>query len=293
MLFNIKKYKNILFFSFFGLFLQSCTTTSKYLVINTDNQGRKIYNLPYGLESRQKMDVFLPQNKSHFPLVVLVHGGAWKYGDKSHMRQIQQWLFQQDIPSVAINYSLVSKKITYHKQLEDIDLSLQKIFFEKENWNLSSEQLILLGESAGAHLALVYGYTHPDRISKIISLSAPTDFFSPQFLKSTYSKYALPTIEKMVGTKMNRQNPSEYFQKASPIALVSSVPTLIFQGGNDILVSSQQGYALDSVLAEKKIPHRLVFMKNAGHVPRLTNKELRDKIIYPNILEWITKDTAE
>ncbi|MEF9480623.1 alpha/beta hydrolase-fold protein [Chryseobacterium sp. 1B4] len=41
---------------------------------------------------------------------------------------------------------------------------------------LQPNNYILLGESAGGHLALLYGYQHPEQIKKIISLSGPTDF---------------------------------------------------------------------------------------------------------------------
>lgn len=275
------------FFSILSMIVQSCTTTNKYLVFASDNNGQKMYNVPYGLGKRQKMDVFLPANSNQYPLVLLIHGGAWKYGDKSHMRQLQQLLYNHNISSAAINYRLVSKEVSYRQQLDDIAMAIDKLDFEADNWGIIPQHFILLGESAGGHLALLYGYSHPEQIVKLISLSAPTDFFSEQFMKSTYSKYTLPMIEKMVGVKMDRKNPSPEFQKASPIAMVSNVPTLIFQGGKDFLVAKHQGFALDSVLSAQHIQHQFVFMKNAGHVPRLTNIELRDSIINPNILNWI------
>jgi acetyl esterase/lipase len=285
-----KRKYNFFVFGILGLALQSCTTTKKYVVFSSDNKGQKMYNVPYGLDNRQKMDVFLPQYINDSPFVILVHGGAWKYGDKSHLRQLQEMLYQHNISSAAINYRLVSKEITYHQQLDDITLAIDKLNFEANNWNIVPNRYILLGESAGAHLSLVYGYTHPEIIKKIISLSAPTDFYSEKFMNSAYSKYTLPLIEKMVGEKMDRKNPSLAFKNASPIALVSDVPTLIFQGGKDFLVSKEQGFALDSVLTEKKIKHQWVFMKNAGHVPRLTSTYKRDSIIYPHILDWIKND---
>jgi acetyl esterase/lipase len=286
---SISSFKNLNFWMFplLGLVIQSCASSKKYVIFSSDNQGQKMYNVPYGIEGRQKMDVFLPPVINSHPMVILVHGGAWKYGDKSHLRQIQNFLFKNQIPTAAINYRLVNKKINYKNQLEDISLAIQKINFESNNWSVRPNHFILLGESAGGHLALVYGYTHTKEILKIISLSGPTDFFSSNFLKTTYSKLAMPTIEKVVGEKMNRENPSEKFLEASPISLVNNVPTLLFQGGNDFLVPKSQAFALDSVLAAKDIPHKLVFMKNAGHAPRLTDPETRDSIIYPAILDWI------
>ncbi|ANF49474.1 esterase [Chryseobacterium glaciei] len=270
--------------------LNSCNTKFRVWV-GTDNQ-QKIYNLKYGEHKRQKMDIFLPtEYSSDSPVVLIVHGGAWTLGKKEHMIQVQKMLFENNIPSINMNYRLVSKskKITYREQLEDIGFAITKFNSLAEKAELQPNNYILLGESAGAHLALLYGYQHPNEIKKIISLSGPTDFYSKEYLNSFYSKYTSPTFQKVVGIKFDRKNLSEEFQKASPIANVTNVPTLLFQGNTDFLVNQHQGLSLDSVLTEKNIPHKLIFMKKTGHVPRFFNKKKRDSIIYPNILDWIKK----
>ncbi len=274
-----------------GFALSSCNTRKFKVWVGTNNE-QKIYNLKYGEHQRQKMDVFLPSGYAeNSPVVLIVHGGAWTLGKKEHMIQIQKMLFKNNIPSINMNYRLVSKskKITYREQLEDIGLAITKFNSLAQKAELQPNNYILLGESAGGHLALLYGYQNPDQIKKIISLSGPTDFYSPEYLHSFYSKYSSPTIQKMVGTKFHRENLSEEFKKASPIANISNVPTLLFQGNQDFLVNQKQGLALDSALTAQNIPHKLVFMKNAGHAPRFFSKTKRDSIIYPNILEWIRK----
>lgn len=271
--------------------LNSCNT--KFRVWVGTNNAQKIYNLKYGEDKRQKMDIFLPSDyPENSPVVLIVHGGAWKYGRKEHMIQIQKMLFSHNIPSINMNYRLVSKskKITYREQLEDIDIVIRKFNELAGKAELQPDNYILLGESAGGHLALLYGYQNPEQIRKIITLSAPTDFYSPEYLQSFYSKYSSPTIQNVVGTKFHRKNLSEEFREASPISNVSNVPTLIFQGNQDFLVNQKQGLALDSVLTAQNIPHKLVFMKNTGHAPRFFNKKKRDSIIYPNILEWIQNE---
>lgn len=282
--------KLVLNYHFFVLGLMSCILNScntKFRVwVGKDSQ--KIYNLKYGEHKRQKMDVFLPADyPQNSPVVLIVHGGAWKYGRKEHMIQIQKLLFNNNIPSINMNYRLVSKHLTYKEQLEDINSVIEKFNSLSDNAELLPNNYILLGESAGGHLALLYGYQNPDKIKKIISLSGPTDFYSEQYLNSFYSKYTSGTIQKMVGTKFNRKSLSEDFQKASPVANVTNVPTLLFQGNQDFLVNQKQGLALDSVLTKMNVPHKLVFMDKTGHAPRFFNKKKRDSIIYPNILEWI------
>lgn len=269
-----------------GLVLNSCTNSKFKVWMGNDSQ--KIYNLKYGEHKRQKMDVFLPTDyPQNSPVILIVHGGAWKYGRKEHMIQIQKMLFENNIPSINMNYRLVSKHFTYKDQLEDIHSVIEKFNALSEKAELLPNNYIILGESAGGHLALLYGYQNPDKIKKIISLSGPTDFYSQEYLQSFYSKYTSGTVQKMVGSKFDRKNLSEDFQKASPIENVTNVPTLLFQGNQDFLVNQKQGLALDSALTKMNIPHKLVFMDKTGHAPRFFNKKKRDSIIYPNILEWI------
>ncbi len=270
-----------------GFILNSCNTKFRVWV---GNDSQKIYNLKYGEHKRHKMDIFLPaEYPRDAPVVLLVHGGAWKYGRKEHMIKIQKLLFENNIPSININYRLVSKKITYQQQLEDIQSAIEKFNSLSEKAELTPNNYIILGESAGGHLALLYGYKNSDKIKKIISLSSPTDFYTSEYFNSFYSRYTSGTIQKMVGAKFNRKNLPEEFKAASPIANISNVPTLLFQGNQDFLVNYRQGLALDSALTEKNIPHQLVFMDKTGHAPRFFNRKKRDTIIYPAILEWIKK----
>ncbi len=271
-----------------GMVVQSCST--KYKTI--ENEGsKKIYNLKYGNEKQQKMDVFLPKSYGpETPVVMIVHGGAWKFGRKEHMKMIQNFLFKENIPSININYRLLKKGIRYTDQISDISAAIKKSNDLAKSWSLKPSNIVLLGESAGGHLAMLYGYKNPEHIKKIISMSGPTDFYSENYRKSTYGKRTRLIFEKVVGEKF--QDNSESFKIASPIANVSPIPTLIFQGDRDFLVNKSQGLALDSVLTEKKIPHRLVYMEKSGHVPRFV-KAKRDSIIFPNILSFIKEDFLE
>ncbi|MBW8523374.1 alpha/beta hydrolase [Chryseobacterium chendengshani] len=270
-----------------GLVLNSCNTKFRVWV---GKDSQKIYNLNYGEHKRQKMDIFLPAEYAQdSPVVLIIHGGAWKYGRKEHMIKIQKMLYANNIPSINMNYRLVSKHFTYKDQLDDINTVIEKFNSLSEKSELLPNNYILLGESAGGHLALLYGYRNSDKIKKIISLSGPTDFYSPEYLNSFYSKYTSGTVQKMVGTRFDRKNLSEEFQKASPIANITNVPTLLFQGNQDFLVNQKQGLALDSALTAKNIPHKFIFMDNTGHAPRFFSKVKRENIIYPNILDWIKK----
>ncbi len=283
-----KSFFHFLLMLTFPLLLLSCNT--KHLIWVGKGMEQKIFNLKYGEHRKQNMDIFLPAYYTpDTPVVLLIHGGFWKFGRKQKMIQIQNFLHRHRIPTVNINYRLVSKKqkISYREQLEDIALSIEKFNSLSGNAGLMSNHYILLGESSGAHLALLYGYRNPNQVKKIISLSGPSDFYTSSFLNSVYSRYTSPTIEDVIGEKFDRKKLSEKFKEASPISQVAAVPTLIFQGDRDFLVHKSQGIALDSVLTAMEVPHRFIFMKKTGHTPRLYSKKKRDSIILPAILDWI------
>ena len=268
-----------------GMMISSCSTKFK---ITEENGSKKLYNIKYGDHQQQRMDVFLPANTSpETRVVMIVHGGGWKFGHKEHMKMIQDFLFTNNIASININYRLLRKNINYLHQVEDISKAISKSNEMAESWNLKPSNYILLGESAGGHLSLLYGYQNPQEIKKLISMSSPTDFYSESYQKSKYYKRTKGVFQKVVGEKFDHQ--LEAFKKASPIAHVSNIPTLIFQGDRDFLVNKNQGLALDAVLTSKKIPHQLVYMKNSGNVPRFVKRK-RDSFIFPNILAFIKND---
>ena len=265
-----------------GLIFSSCSSRYKTL---EDEAGKRLYNVKYGENERQSMDVFLPAKfVKESATVIIVHGGAWKYGNKEHVRIIQKFLYKNNIPSININYRLIKNGILYTDQLEDIGKAVARSKEMASEWRINPENIILLGESAGAHLSLLYGYNNPDKISKLISLSGPTDLYSAEYLSSSYHKRTRRVFQSVVGEKF--ADNLEAFKKASPLAHVSAVPTLIFQGDKDILVNKKQGLALDSALTEQNIPHQLILMKNAGHIPRFVRSK-REKIIFPAILSFV------
>lgn len=265
-----------------GMIVSSCST--KYKIVS-ENGAKKLYNVKYGDHKQQRMDVFLPaEYTSESPVVMIVHGGGWKFGHKEHMKMIQDFLFKNNIPSINIDYRLLKKNIRYKEQVDDISKAISKSNELAESWNLKISNYILLGESAGGHLALLYGYQNPQEIKKLISMSGPTDFYTENYQKSNYYKRSKGVFQKVVGEKYS--NNLDAFKEASPLFHVSNIPTLIFQGDRDFLVNKTQGLALDSALTSKKIPHQFVLMKNSGHVPRFIKRK-RESLIFPTILAFI------
>ncbi|GAC1427104.1 MAG: hypothetical protein NVSMB7_03870 [Chitinophagaceae bacterium] len=69
-------------------------------------------DISYGTDARQKMDIYLPANRSATAtkLIFLIHGGGWNEGDKADFNAYVVVL-QQNLPDytiININYRLAA-----------------------------------------------------------------------------------------------------------------------------------------------------------------------------------------
>lgn len=249
--------------------------------------GKITRNVSYATLPRQIMDVAIPPNAGpHTPWVLIVHGGSWKYGNKSWMGGIQKMLYREGIASANINYRRAGKDISYREQVEDVTLAATQMKSIMARFG-NTGKYFLLGESAGGHLSMLYGYQHPEAVAGLISLSGPTDFYTQTYLTNRFFKTARTTIEAITGGSYDVPGDSVVFKEASPLTHIAPVPTLIFQGTSDRVVDVSQATTLAEALKQKGFPHKLVLMEGAGHVPRLL--PWKRPAIYREIRSWITQ----
>ncbi len=247
--------------------------------------GKITRNVSYGPHARQVANVAVPESvDNQTKWVLIVHGGGWRYGNKSWMDGIQKMLYRKGLASFNINYRLAGEGVRYREQLEDVTLAVQMLEKVMQQFGNSSAYF-LLGESAGGHLALLYGYQHPAKIAGIISLSSPTDFYTQTYFESPFYKASRNIVEQITGARLDQPADAEIFKQASPLFHIQPVPTLLFQGTKDRAVDMSQATTLAAALEAQGVPHQLVLMKGAGHVPRLL--PWKSPAIYRHIYTWI------
>jgi len=253
----------------------------------------KMNEVPYGSFPSSKMDVRLPANRNpKTPFAIIIHGGAWTLGDKVWGSRTQDTLLAHGIASVNINYRYADDySIHYQQLLDDIDSVINYCINNADAWHTRKTNFIINGESAGAHLALMYGYTRGKKISTIIAFCAPTNLSDTTVLNYYARKDTslLHAVCKMTGdTYIPGQAAGKMFATASPVTHVKNVPMLFFHGTADPLVPYSQAIDLDKILESKGYPHKLVTMPGAGHDIGLNTPEGR-QIIYAEMLNWINQ----
>lgn len=246
----------------------SCQKETQDIIGDNTIQAKNLTNVSYGSSQQQQMDVYLPKNRTvdSTKSLVLIHGGAWATGDKADFGSFIDSL-KQRLPGYAlfnINYRLSAPPANvFPTQEEDVKAALNFIN-DKRNEYLVSDNVVLLGVSAGGHLALLHAYknTSPFQIKAVIDFFGPTDLVDLYNNPGTIPDYL---IAQVIGTTPTA-NPGLY-QSSSPINFVSNArPTIILQGTADPLVNYiSQSRALRDQLEAAGKPVQYVEYEGLGH----------------------------
>lgn len=114
--------------------------------------GAETIEIGYGPDPRQRMD-WTPMEGRRAPLVLFIHGGAWSFGDKRIAAHVMTHFHGLGYAVASINYRLIPD-VTVTQQAEDVALALA---FLMRIRNVDPDRVILIGHSAGAHLAALVG----------------------------------------------------------------------------------------------------------------------------------------
>lgn len=235
------------------------------------NAEKTQLDVSYGTDDKQKMDVYLPAGRDtvNTKLMVLIHGGAWIQGDKAdftaNINDIKKLL-----PGYAfanINYRLYNTLTGANKfpsQEEDVKAALAYLLGKKAEYHFSNK-VVLLGASAGAHLALLQGYKNAGTITPkaIISYFGPTDL---AYLYNNPGLSYVPGVLAGIVGSTPALNAAAY-AASSPINYVTpkSAPTLLLQGDKDLLVPVAQANLLGEKLKTAGVTYELVVYPNEEH----------------------------
>jgi dipeptidyl aminopeptidase/acylaminoacyl peptidase len=263
----------------FVLFFSACS-------INSDSDpfflpARDILDDSYGTDSRQKMDVYLPEgrSKSETPLFIYIHGGGWIDGDKSEFLQVKSSL-EKEFPNyafISLNYRLydfATGRNGIQDQEQDIITAFTYIESKLSEWNISDD-FIISGASAGGHLALLHAYkNNTSNLKAAVVFFPPTDLIE-LFPFNNFTSLGLTAL--LGGTPITAR---AAYLASSPINHVDSkdVPTIFFHGNQDTVVPISQSQLLEQKLKSEGVRYQFTIVQGQGHgfTPETYNTLLRE-----------------
>ncbi len=226
-------------------------------------------NVSYGTDALQKMDVYLPAGRSTTTtkVIILIHGGAWNQGDKSDFTSYVDTM-KRRLPAYAvfnINYRLATGTSNFFPTQEnDVKAAVEFIYGKKDEYQISGK-FVVLGASAGGHLALLQSYKY----NSPVPIKAVVDFFGPTDLVDMYNNPPNPLIPAVL-MQVTGGTPTTLpalYQQSSPLNFVTaqSPPTIVLHGGADIVVSPTQSVLLINKLQLMGVIHQYVFYPAENH----------------------------
>lgn len=259
--------------------------------------------LRYGSVGCQVMDVFLPEKIDGTADVVLtIHGGSWMYGDQLSFDYYAKQAAQYGYVGVSIDHRKLNNNVRAAGMNEDV---LQAVTFLKKYLNekgIATGKMIVAGHSAGAHLALLYSYTHyqdsPIPIAYVTAASAPCDMtlFAQGSMTASNNYFYLTALtdEEITGFTLETAQAKEAIAKIDPISLVTPEvpPTLLLHGDKDEIVPYECSVRMFNKLKENGVDAGLLTYQNMGHQIDLAPQELCDKRI-AHMLNWAEKYMTE
>ncbi|MEX1103648.1 MAG: alpha/beta hydrolase [Dehalococcoidia bacterium] len=214
-----------------------------------------------------RCDIFEPPDAARKGIgVLLVHGGGWSQGDRSQLKGYGILLGRRGYTCVATEYRLTGESL-WPAQIEDVKAALRWMGANAGRLRIDAEKIVIEGNSAGGHLALVAAGTPsirefegaggndgiPTKVAAAIAFYPPTGLERRSWggLPALFGPDAAPDV-------LRSASPLTYAGKDYP-------PTLIIQGNADELVPAREATAMYEALHEAGAPVELHMFANQPH----------------------------
>lgn len=212
-----------------------------------------------------KLDLYKSTSfSSPRPVVVVLHGGSWRGGNREDLADLNFYLAARGYAVAAISYRF-APEFPNPAQSQDLNAAIAYLKSNAARLALDPTQFVLLGRSAGGHLALLSAYQNRDSaIRGVVGLYPPTDQYYGYQNPSRIIASRQILKDYIGGTPLTM--PWEYIAN-SPLSYVNtqSPPTLLIHGTKDELVSVVQSRMLRDRLKARGRPHLLLEMPWATH----------------------------
>jgi acetyl esterase/lipase len=264
-------------------------------VKSSNARVQAILDIPYaGTDNpRQCLDLSLPKDrlsKDPLPVIVFVHGGGWRNGNKRSGRaRVRPLVESGRYAGVSVGYRL-SGEARWPAQIHDCKAAIRWIRANAKTHGLDPQRIGVWGTSAGGHLVAMLGTSAgvpamdgdlgphtklSTRVTCVVDFFGPTDFLQMDAQRVPDSKLIHDQSDSPESLLMGGaiQSHPDRVATANPITYVDAddPPFLIMHGDDDRLVPIHQSVLLDKALCHVGVDVTFVSIPGAGHGLRGTD----------------------
>lgn len=227
----------------------------------------------------QRLDLYRPADlPSGAPLIIWVHGGAWRSGSKSDVPIAS--LLQDGFAIASVDYRL-TPQAPFPAQVHDIKAAIRFLRSRAVEYGVDPQRFFIAGASAGGHLAALIGVSNGVSELEGVDLSMPNassavaaivSFYGASNLQTILGQstpYGLtvrvPALRLLLGGLP--EDDAAKARLASPVAHVSATdPTLfLIHGDQDPQMPIEQAYELQRAYRQAKLPVQMHVVPGGAH----------------------------
>jgi acetyl esterase/lipase len=255
--------------------------TPKFAV---EKQKNLVYNAAKDADPvRHKLDLYLPKGAKDFPMMMFVHGGAWKSGNKELYAPLGENFAKQGIGTAIINYRLSgsSSTVKHPDHIRDVAKAFAWVKDNCGKYGGSKDKLFVSGHSAGGHLVAL--------------LSTDEEYLKAEKCKASDIRGVVAvsgvyTIVPLVLGNIFGKDP-EVCKAASPISHVTGKhpPFLIAYGNKDFPLLDQMAEQLGKKLTDCKCDAKVMKLERDHYSIILQMGTKPDDPLTKAMVEMMTK----
>ena len=232
-------------------------------------------------------DFYAPKRRdktNKLPLLIALHGGAWRLGDRGGYRHWGRYLAERGYALFSIDYRLASDaKKMFPEAVHDVRVAVQFVRDRAEEWGIDGERIGLIGDSAGAHLAAMAALaddvalsnedSKPKAVRTVKGVKAVIGVYGVYDLAAQWNSDQLnrpndQITERFLGTSLAENR--RLFFEASPVSHATldrnkTAFLLVWGTADDIVDGASQSESFLRALKQANFFVRTVVLQGAPH----------------------------
>lgn len=224
-----------------------------------------------------KLDLHRPAVENP-PLLIYVHGGAWRAGSKKDVPIGK--LMDQGYAIASVDYRL-STQAVFPAQVHDIKAAIRFLRANADTFHVNASRIAIIGSSAGGHLAALVGVSNGSRelegrlgehLDQSSDVQAIVSFYGASNLQTILSQSTehgltvrIPALKLLLGDLPDKK--PELAKLASPVAHLdkNDPPLLLIHGDADPQMPPQQSQELEKAYQALGLPVTLIMLPGSRH----------------------------
>lgn len=223
------------------------------------------------------LDLYLPEGLESPPLVVWVHGGAWRSQSKDRLPAL---FVKHGFATASLDFRL-STEARFPAAVHDIKAGIRFLRANAERYGYSTARIAIAGASSGGHYAALIGVTNGnpdlegtlgDHLDESSSVDAIISYFGASDLTTVVAQSTpvgldlrVPALDLLLGAQP--ENTEALAELASPVFHVDrdDPPLLLLHGDQDLTMPVNQSLELENAYKKLGLDVTLEVPHGSGH----------------------------